>query len=309
MDQFSSHPLYRKHTLDTVMSSFWEFYKKKFLVLFLSSFVISLAVSYFSSFLNVSDLQSTTDPSAIISKVKEFIWPIIYISLISLVFTVILHYYIIYNPVDNNVNIFNSVYKSLKYLIPFLIIMILLAFFGSVAIILGVFILIIGTFFAALYVMTIYLFVLPVLMVEGPNIGNAISRTLILSHRNFWSNIGWVAIFLVILIVISFITSAIVLMPFSGSFLKVFTNPEEVTNLLNFTSNPIYIILSALLSALYFPLMPILGVILYFNGKAREEEVPVTVKSTEPDRVKVEDLYAKPYSDDHPENPENQGNR
>lgn len=309
MDQFSSHPLYRKHTLDTVMSSFWEFYKKKFLVLFLSSFVISLAVSYFSSFLNVSDLQSTTDPSAIISKVKEFIWPIIYISLISLVFTVILHYYIIYNPVDNNVNIFNSVYKSLKYLIPFLIIMILLAFFGSVAIILGVFILIIGTFFAALYVMTIYLFVLPVLMVEGPNIGNAISRTLILSHRNFWSNIGWVAIFLVILIVISFITSAIVLMPFSGSFLKVFTNPEEVTNLLNFTSNPIYIILSALLSALYFPLMPILGVILYFNGKAREEEVPVTVTSTEPDRVKVEDLYAKPYSDDHPENPENQGKR
>jgi hypothetical protein len=287
------------------MSSFWEFYKKKFLVLFLSSFVISLAVSYYSSFLNFSDLQSTTDPSAIISKVKEFIWPIIYISLISLVFTVILHYYIIYNPVDNNVNIFNSVYKSLKYLIPFLIIMILLAFFGSVAMILGVFILIIGMLFAALYVMTIYLFVLPVLMVEGPNIGNAISRTLILSHRNFWSNIGWVAIFLVILIVISFITSAIVLMPFSGSFLKIFTNPGEGTNLLNFTSNPIYIILSALLSALYFPLMPILGVILYFNGKAREEEVPVIVTSPEPDRVKVEDLYAKPYSDDHPENPEN----
>jgi hypothetical protein len=187
--------------------------------------------------------------------------------------------------------------------------MILLAFFGSVAMILGVFILIIGMLFAALYVMTIYLFVLPVLMVEGPNIGNAISRTLILSHRNFWSNIGWVAIFLVILIVISFITSAIVLMPFSGSFLKVFTNPEEVTNLLNFTTNPIYIILSALLSALYFPLMPILGVILYFNGRAREKEVPVTVTSTEPDRVKVEDLYAKPYSDDHPENPENQENR
>jgi hypothetical protein len=291
------------------MSSFWGFYKKKFLVLFLSSFVISLAIQYLSSFLNFSDLQSTTDPYAIISKLKEFIWPIIYISLISLVFTVILHYYIIYNPVDNNVNIFNSVYKSLKYLIPFLIIMILLAFFGSVAMILGVFILIIGMLFAALYVTTIYLFVLPVLMVEGPNIGNAISRTLILSHRNFWSNIGWVAIFLVILIVISFITSAIVLMPFSGSFLKVFTNPEEVTNLLNFTTNPIYIILSALLSALYFPLMPILGVILYFNGRAREKEVPVTVTSTEPDRVKVEDLYAKPYSDDHPENPENQENR
>jgi hypothetical protein len=182
--------------------------------------------------------------------------------------------------------------------------MILFAFFGSLAMILGLFVLIIGMFFAILYVMTLYLFVLPILMVEGPNIGNAISRIFTLGHRRFWSNIGWVAIFIIILVVISFITSAIVLIPFSGSFLKVFTNPEEVTNLLTFTSNPIYIILSALVSALYFPMMPILGVILYFNGKAREEEAPVPVTINEPDRVKVEDLYAKPYSEDHPDNPE-----
>jgi hypothetical protein len=286
------------------MSSFWEFYKKKFIVLFLSSFVISLVVQYISSSINFSDLQSTTDPYAMIGKMKEFIWPVIYIMLISLVFTVILSYYIIYNPIDNNVNIFNSAYKSLKYFIPYLIIMILFAFFGSLAMILGLFVLIIGMFFAILYVMTLYLFVLPILMVEGPNIGNAISRTFTLGHRRFWSNIGWVAIFIIILVVISFITSAIVLIPFSGSFLKVFTNPEEVTNLLTFTSNPIYIILSALVSALYFPMMPILGVILYFNGKAREEEAPVPVTINEPDRVKVEDLYAKPYSEDHPDNPE-----
>ena len=304
MEQFSSHPLFRKHTIDSVMSSFWEFYKKKFIVLFLSSFVISLAIQYISSSINFSDLQSTTDPFEMIGKMKEFIWPVIYIMLISLVFTVILSYYIIYNPIDNNVNIFNSAYKSLKYFIPYLIIMILFAFFGSLAMILGLFVLIIGMFFAILYVMTLYLFVLPILMVEGPNIGNAISRTFTLGHRKFWSNIGWVAIFIIILLVISFITSAIVLIPFSGSFLKVFTNPEEVTNLLTFTSNPIYIILSALVSALYFPMMPILGVILYFNGKAREEETPVPVTINEPDRVKVEDLYAKPYSEDHPDNPD-----
>jgi hypothetical protein len=50
--------------------------------------------------------------------------------------------------------------------------------------------------------------------------------------------------------------------------------------------------------------MPILGVVLYFNGKAREEEIPVYATSSEPDKIKVEDLYAKPYSDDHPENPD-----
>jgi hypothetical protein len=52
--------------------------------------------------------------------------------------------------------------------------------------------------------------------------------------------------------------------------------------------------------------MPIFATILYFNGKAREEDMqsPGT-GSNEPDKVKVEDLYAKPYSDDHPDNPEN----
>jgi predicted DNA repair protein MutK len=40
---------------------------------------------------------------------------------------------------------------------------------------------------------------------------------------------------------------------------------------MNFMTNPVYLILSALVSALYFPLLPIFGTILYFNGKAREE--------------------------------------
>jgi hypothetical protein len=52
--------------------------------------------------------------------------------------------------------------------------------------------------------------------------------------------------------------------------------------------------------------MPILGVILYFNARAREEEPVsgITLTDPEPDKVKVEDLYAKPYSEDHPDNPE-----
>jgi hypothetical protein len=222
------------------------------------------------------------------------------ISALSFVFTLILHYYIIYNPVDSEASIFVSCYKSLRYFIPYLIIVILFAFLGSIAMILGFFVIVIGMFFALLYVAMLYLFVLPVLMVEGPNIGNAISRTFVLAHRNFWPNLGWVAVVGLIYMVFSFIFSSLVLLPFSGSFLKVLTHPEEISGILDFTSNPIYIILSALINAIILPIFPILAVILYLNGKAREEDVSVTHPSgNEPERVRVEDLYAKPQQEDN----------
>ena len=143
-------------------------------------------------------------------------------------------------------------------------------------------------------------------MAEGTNIANTISRTMTLAHRNFWSNIGWVAVFIIILIVVSVILSGIILLPFAGNFLKTIMNPGESSELFNLTKNPLFIILSALTSALTLPVMPILGCILYFNGKAGEETGRmVSPANPEIDRVRVEDLYAKPYSDDHPDNPEN----
>jgi hypothetical protein len=227
------------------------------------------------------------------------------ISLVNLLFTTILQYYIIYNPLSRDNNIFVSALKSLKYFIPYLIIMILLAFAGSIAIVLGILALVIGVFFSVLYIMTLYFFILPILMVEGPNIGNAISRTITLAHRNFWSNIGWVAVFIIILIVISVIFSSIALLPFTGSFVKTIINPEDTSKLIDVASNPLFIILSSLISALTLPLMPIFACILYFNGKASEEQArTITTVNPENNRVRVEDLYAKPYSDDHPENPE-----
>jgi hypothetical protein len=114
-----------------------------------------------------------------------------------------------------------------------------------------------------------------------------------------------VAVFVILLIVISVVLSGIILLPFAGSFLRTLMNPDEISKLLDMTTNPLFIILSAAVSALTLPLMPIFACILYFNGKASEEEhLNVTPEKPEDDRVRIEDLYAKPYSDDHPENPE-----
>jgi hypothetical protein len=308
MDQFSSHPLYRKHNIDSAMSSLWEFYKKKFLSLFIISLVMSLVMQYASTFVNIKEIQTVTDPMIMLEMLKGYIVPILIISLVNLLFTTILQYYIIYSPLNSEDNILVTLLKSLKYYIPYLIIMVLLALAGVVAIVLGILALVIGVFFSILYLMTLYLFILPIMMVEGANIGNTISRTITLAHRNFWSNIGWVAVFIIILIVVSVIFSGIVLLPFTGNFVKTIMNPEDATNLVDMTTNPLFIILSAVVGALTLPLMPIFACILYFNGKAGEDQgQTVAPVNPENERVRVEDLYAKPYADDHPENPENKG--
>ena len=305
MDLFSTHPLYRRYNIDSVMSSLWEFYKKMFMSLFIISLVMSLVMQYASTMVNMKELSAITDPMLLLEKIKGFIIPILVISLINLFFTTILQYYIIFNPVNAENTIFTSIVKSLKYFIPYLIIMVLLAFAGTIAIILGIFVLIIGAFFAMLYVVTLYLFILPVMMVEGANIGSTITRTIKLTHKNFWSNIGWVAVFIIIMLVISVVFSGIILLPFTGSFIKTIVNPEDASKLVDVTSKPLFIILSAIVSAFTLPVMPIFACILYFNGKAGEEQIqPITTIVPENNKVRVEDLYAKPYSDDHPENPE-----
>jgi hypothetical protein len=306
MYQFNNHPLYRKHNIDSAMNSLWRFYKNNFLPLFIVSLVMSLVIQYASSRINMNELSSITDPMVMLEKIKGYILPILIISLINLLFTTVLQYYVIYNPVDNGNTIFVSIVKSLKYFIPYLIIMILLAFAGTIAIVLGVFVLIIGAFFAILYVVTLYMFILPVMMAEGTDIGTTITRTVKLTHRKFWSNIGWVAVFIILVLVISVILSGIILLPFTGDFIKTIANPDDAAKIADVATKPLFLILSAIVNALTLPLMPIFACILYFNGKADEEEVQVTIiENTENNKVRVEDLYAKPYSDNHPDNPEN----
>lgn len=307
MNQFTNHPLYRIHNIDSAMSSLWEFYKKKFFGLFIISIVMALISQYMSKMIDMTELQTVTDPEKILLIMKDYIWPMILISVTSLFFSTILHYYVLFNPIDEGNNVIRCAVKSLRYFIPYLIIVILLAFFGSFALFLGLIALIIGIFFAALYILTIYLFILPVMMVEGPIIANTISRTFKLTHRNFWPNMGWTAVFIILMLVVSIIMSGLVFLPFTGSFMKIFSNPEDTTTLVQLASNPIYIVLNALVSAVIYPALPIFACILYFNGRAREDqqvswEPP---KDENEGKVRVEDLYAKPLSEENQEKPEN----
>jgi hypothetical protein len=272
MDQINSHPLYKVHTIESAMDSLWNFYKQKFLSLFLASFVMGLVLQYISALVDINEIQSITTIDELMLKVREYMWPMLIISVVSLLFTTILHYYIIYNPLDPEINIFRSAVGSLRYFVLYMIIMVFLAIAASFALFLGLLLVVIGILFAVIYVFMVYLFILPVLMVEGPSIANTISRTITLAHRNFWSNIGWTAVFVIILLVATTVFSGLVLLPFTGKFFQAFSNPEEASSLVEITTKPLYIILSALLNAITLPLLPIFACILYFNGRAREEK-------------------------------------
>jgi hypothetical protein len=299
MDQIKNHPLYRKHNIDSAMNSLWEFYKARFVALFLISLAMSLVLQYATIFIDFKSITNIKDPALILEKMKEYIVPMIILMVVSLFFSVILHYYILHKPLDNSQNIFICLYKSLRYFIPYLIIIIILAFVGSFVIALGIMAFIVGVFFSIIYIGMVSLFILPVMMVEGANIGRVISRTVKLSHANFWTNIGWTAVFIVLLIVISILLSGLTLLPFAGNFIKTFANPEDTSKIMNLTSDPIFLFLSSAVNALTLPIFPVFGFIIYFNGKAREEKIDLPAPGNDDNyKVRVEDLYAKPRDEE-----------
>ena len=294
MDQIKNHPLYRKHNIDSAMNVLWEFYKTRFVSLFLISLAMSLVLQYATMMIDFKELQTIRDPMVLLEKMKQYLVPMAILMVVSLFFSTILHYYILHKPLDSSQNIFICFYKSLKYFFPYLIIIIILAFFGSFAIALGLMALIVGVFFSLLYIGMISLFILPVMMVEGSNIGSVISRTVKLSHTNFWTNFGWTTVFVILMIVISMVLSGLVLVPFAGSFIKTFANPQDTSKIINLTTDPIFLFLSSAVNALTLPLFPIFGYIIYFNGKAREEAVRLPEPGDDNYKVRVEDLYSKP---------------
>jgi hypothetical protein len=305
MLQISKHPLYKKHDIDSAMKAFMDFYKSRFLTLFLSSFVMSLIVQYGATFIDMKDIQAMVEPGtvpdvmAILEKMKVLFVPMLILSLVGLLFSNILHYYILNKPLDESKNIFVSAIFSLKYFIPYLIILVLLAFIGSFIIVLGIMVFIIGVIFSIIYLLMVSLFILPLMMTEGINIGNTIARTVRFSHKGFWNNMAWTSVFVVLFVIISLVLSSIVLIPFAGSFLKTIMNPDAAAPALNVAASPLYIILSALVNGLTLPFIPIFGYILYFNGRAREDYSPAPVYGDETYKVRVEDLYARPIQEEN----------
>ncbi|MBS0010660.1 MAG: hypothetical protein KFF49_04580, partial [Bacteroidales bacterium] len=292
---YKQHPLNKQYDLDTALTSIWEFYKKWFGSLFVISFVFSLIITYISGRVDISDIYSVTDPEEMMAIAGSMIGPYFLILLFTFVFSLILQYYVLRKPVDPESNIVSIGSTGLaRFFLPLLVLNIILALFALVAIMLGVLLLFVGALFAIVYVAMLYAFIAPVLMIERPDISDTIRTTISLAHKRFWPNMGWVAVFVILIMVISFVLGAIIMIPFGGSFIRTITSPENASELLDLTSRPSFIILNALANALTMPLFPIFSLVLYFNSRSGYTAGLISDKNDDDKGrpVKVEDLYA-----------------
>ena len=275
MDSYTEHTLYRKHTLDSAMSGLWEFYKSHFAPLFLISFIFSVAVTIFSLNIDYSGLieaSMTEDMEAIrkmMSDMVKMAIPVVAVTIYAIVF---LSLYVLESNSGGAVNYLRVLKGSFKYMLTYTIMFILFIPVIGVALAAGILALLIGVIFSVIWLTALFAFFAPLLMTEGNDISNAIVRSFKLMHRHFGSNIGWTAVFIVIMLLVSLVVSGLALIPFAGTLLQTMANPGEVTHLMEMIKNPIYVLFSSALNALILPLFPIFSFILYFNARAWEDD-------------------------------------
>ncbi len=289
MNTYQNHPLAGAVDLDSAFNKLWYFYKKYFVGLYIISVAGSLLTSVFISGLDLSSLQTTTDPVEMLETMKDFAGPYSLALLVTLVLSVLLHTWVMERPAGDPGFISALLKKSLFALVPYLVAMIIFGVLTVMLVSIGIVLLVLPGFFAIFYMATTGLFLMPVILAETRNPLEALTRSFRLTHKNLWANMGWAIVVILILVVASLVLGAIVMLPFTGSFIRSMTNPEEATAMLEMTRNPVYIGLSALTGGLVTPVMPILAFLLYFRN--RGEEVVVEVTTDNDASVKVEDLY------------------
>jgi hypothetical protein len=289
MNTYQNHPLAGAVDIDSAFNKLWYFYKKYFLGLYIISVAGSLVSSLFISGLDLTSLQTTTDPAEMLEKMKGFAGPYALALLVTLVLSVLLHTWVLERPAGDAGFTSALLKKSLVAFVPYLVAMIIFGVLTMMLVSIGIGLLVLPGLFAAIYMATVGVFVMPVMLTETRNPLEALTRSFKLAHKNLWTNIGWVIVVILILIVAALVLGAIVMLPFTGSFLKSIANPDEAAAMLEMARNPVYIGLSALTGGLVTPVMPILAFLLYFRN--RGDEVAVEVTTDDGNTVKVEDLY------------------
>ena len=292
MDNYTNHPLAGRSDIDSAFSGTWEFYKSRFVPLYSISFIMALIVSIVSSRIDISGMQNTTDITVMLGSLRSAFGVYMIVMLISLFFNTLLYYFVINENREEEFNFIEASVKVIsRYYLPLLIVFIVLAVFALVAMMLGALVFIVGLFFAIPYVMIFFAIVTPIMMIEDIGIGDTLSRVFTLAHKRFWSNMGWISVFIVLVFFFSFIVNALIMLPFTGSLFRSLTDPAAATEAMEIAKKPAFILLTSLTSAITTPFLPIIGVVLYFNNRSAEGSGPVRRTDSEEDnQVTVDDL-------------------
>jgi hypothetical protein len=289
MNTYQNHPLAGAVDLDSAMAKLWAFYKKYFVGLYIISVVLGLLSSLITSGLDLAALQTTTDPAEMLEMMKGMAGPYTLLLLVSFVSGIVLHAWVLEKPLGEPDFIATVLKKSLVALIPCLAVMIVFFIITMVLTTIGLILLVLPGLFALFYMFTVMIFVMPVILTESRNPVTVVTRSFRLAHSHLWPNMGWAVVVLLIIIVASLVIASVTMLPFTGSFIRSLTNPEEASAMLEISRNPLYIAISSLATALVTPVLPIIAFILYFRNRGDEMTAEITTEGEH--AVRVEDLY------------------
>ncbi len=286
MEDYRKNPYFRKMDIDILFQSTWELYKKHFGWFFFYSFIVVVLMQYASSsllepyFENIQKLN--TDPGLATEIIKQAMW-LLLITITAYTFLYMFFTYILLHPdaetPSRQMSLLGEAIK--KHYLPLLGATLLAAALALLGTMLGVFVLIIGSFLAAIYLGSVLFIIIPLTIVENTRPTESVSRCFKLVHTDLWKTIGWVLIFFVLFFVVSMVISILTMIPFAGNFLEMIKDP--VTSLEagggNILNNPLQFLLTSAGNALLMPFMPIFSTLIYLNLKYGES--PGTEKKDE----------------------------
>jgi hypothetical protein len=171
-----------------------------------------------------------------------------------------------------------SFQKYSIHMIFFLLLSGIIVTLGTVA---GIFIFIIGFLVAFAYLGTVLFPGAAIVVAEEKNALEAIRRAFVLVHKDFWPTLGAMVLFVIMMILISIVVSALMSVPFVIIF---FDNWSETGNIFesfkmqNYDVGMWTVLLNSLVSALTYPFYAIFSVVLYFKLKYKEDQESVAIQ-------------------------------
>jgi len=275
MIDIDKHSLYKEMEVDSVLSNVFNLYFKKFIVLFVSSFIaifIMQFLFYQLGFLKIYEA-SLNDMDEMLRVYSKLVGKIAIVSVVSVVLygilNAFLYTYLIKSDIDPEARIGDIIIESFrKYAIHmvFYLILTMLMIIGGMLV--GVIAFIIGSIVALIYLGTVLLPGGAIIVAEEKNAIEAIGRTFSLTHKDFWSVLGSLVLFMLIMILVSIGIAAVSAIPFAIIFFDYWGEAgsfKEMFNAKLYNIGIWTVLINSVTSAVTYPLYVIISIVLYFK--------------------------------------------
>lgn len=272
--------------IEAIFSHVFTIYKNKFIPLFLSGFIAFFLIQFLIYNLGITQIYTITDPEEMIKELSGFMgvmWIVVAATVI--IYGLLNAFFvnlILKNEGEHQLTsgklFMESFQKYSIHMIFFLLLSGIIVTLGTVA---GIFIFIIGFLIAFAYLGTVLFPGAAIVVAEEKNALEAIRRAFVLVHKDFWPTLGAMVLFVIMMILISIVVSALMSVPFVIIF---FDNWSETGNIFesfkmqNYDVGMWTVLLNSLVSALTYPFYAIFSVVLYFKLKYKEDQESVAIQ-------------------------------